>query len=82
MYLFIYLVESSKVSEWKEKVPRLVLLFVKKEWNNMKHDFGLGLYGEKLGSFCVSGKLLTYPSPKPTLTLTSHLVQNVGLGEG
>ena len=28
------------------------------------------------------GKLLTYPSLKPTLTLTSHLMQNVGLGEG
>ena len=27
-------------------------------------------------------KLPTYPSPKPTLTLTSHLGQNVGLGEG
>ena len=26
-------------------------------------------------------KLPTYPSPKPTLTLTSHLGQNVGLGE-
>ena len=24
----------------------------------------------------------TYPSPKPTSTLTSHLGQNVGLGEG
>ena len=30
----------------------------------------------------VSGKLPTYPSPKPTLTLTSHLRQNVGLREG
>jgi len=29
----------------------------------------------------VSGKLPTYPSPKPTLTLTSHLGQNVGVGE-
>ena len=29
----------------------------------------------------VSGKLSTYPSPKPTLTLTSQLGQNVGLGE-
>ena len=29
----------------------------------------------------VSGKLPTYPSPKLTLTLTSHLGQNVGLGE-
>ena len=26
--------------------------------------------------------LPTYPSPKPTLSLTSHLAQNVGLGEG
>ena len=30
----------------------------------------------------VSVKLPTYPSPKPTLTLTSHLRQNVGLREG
>ena len=36
----------------------------------------------KLGSLHVSGKLPTYPSPKPTLTLTSHLGQNVSLGEG
>ena len=34
------------------------------------------------GLICVSGKLPTYPSPKPTLTLTSHLGQNVGFGEG
>ena len=27
-------------------------------------------------------KRTTYPSPKLTLTLTSHLGQNVGLGEG
>ena len=30
----------------------------------------------------VSGKLPTYPSPKPKLTLTSHLEQTVDLGEG
>ena len=30
----------------------------------------------------VSGKLPTYPSPKPTLTVTSLLGLNVGLGEG
>ena len=29
-----------------------------------------------------NGKLSTYPSPRPTLTLISHLGQNVGLGEG
>ena len=28
------------------------------------------------------GKLLNYPSLKPTLTRTSHLMQNVGLEEG
>ena len=33
-------------------------------------------------SLYVSGKLPTYPSPKPTLTLTSHLGQNVALREG
>ena len=32
-----------------------------------------------LASLFVSGKLPTYPSPKPTLTLTCHLGQNVGL---
>ena len=45
------------------------------------------LYSRRLlrslfGSLFVSGKLPTYPSPKPTSTLTSHLGQNVGLGEG
>ena len=29
----------------------------------------------------VSGKLPTYPFPELTLTLTSHLGQNVGLGK-
>ena len=33
------------------------------------------------GSVYVSRKLPTYPSPKPTLTLSSHLGQNDGLGE-
>ena len=35
-----------------------------------------------LGSLWVSGKLPSYPSPKPTLTLSFHLGQNVGLREG
>ena len=34
------------------------------------------------GSLYVSGKLPTYSSPNPTLTITSHLGQNVGLEEG
>ena len=36
----------------------------------------------KIRSIWVSRKLPTYPSPKLTLTLTSHLGQNDGLGEG
>ena len=34
------------------------------------------------GSIKGSGKLPTHPSPELTLTLTSHLGQNDGLGEG
>ena len=34
------------------------------------------------GSLHLAGKLPTYPSPKARLALTSHLGQNVGLGEG
>ena len=37
---------------------------------------------ELMSTFCFTGELPTYPSPKPTLILTSHLGQNVGLGEG
>ena len=36
----------------------------------------------ELSTLYVSGRLPTYPSPKQTFTLTSHLEQNVGLGEG
>ena len=35
-----------------------------------------------LGSSWVNNSLPTYPSLKPTFTLTAHLEQNVGLGEG
>ena len=37
---------------------------------------------EKSDQFWFLGKLPTYPSPKLTLTLTSHLGENDGLGEG
>ena len=36
-------------------------------------------WGEEMADF---GKLPTYPSPKRTLTLSSYLGQNVGVGEG
>ena len=40
-------------------------------------------FGNFSGQLRFLGKCLpTYPSPKSTLTLTSHLGQNVGLGEG
>ena len=35
-----------------------------------------------MGSFYVSSKLPTYPSTKPTLTLSSYFGKNDGLGEG
>ena len=38
-------------------------------------------YQKNYGSLYISEKLLTYPSPKSTSTLTSHLMQNVGLRE-
>ena len=44
-----------------------------------KVEHGLKIH---LGSLYVSGKLPTYPFPKATLTLTSHLGKNVGLGRG
>ena len=37
---------------------------------------------KKADQFRFLSKLPTYPSPKPTLSLTSHLGHNVGLGEG
>ena len=45
---------------------------------------GGGAYNrtKKVGSIYVSGKPPTYPFPRSTLTLTSHLGQNVGIGEG
>ena len=50
----------------------------------MGNSFRFKFEGELVGSFgslYVSGKLPTYSSPRPTLTLTSHLGQNFGLGE-
>ena len=49
----------------------------------IKNKFGKGTnikIPKKLGY--VSGKLPTYPSPKPKFNTNSHLRQNVGLGEG
>ena len=37
---------------------------------------------EQLAEVDSSTCMPTYPSPKPTLTFTSHLGQNVGLGVG
>ena len=39
-------------------------------------------FPRKGGSLYLSRKLPTHPSPKPTLTLSFHLGQNLGLGEG
>ena len=50
-------------------------------WTKWKAGSGYDIPGlrSNLGSIWVSGKLPTYPFPKLTLTLTSHLGQNFGL---
>ena len=64
------------------KCPTLMLHFpvvhqkVTKIFNNAHHREAF------FGSIYVFRKLPTYPSPKLTLTLSSHLGQNDGLGEG
>ena len=50
--------------------------------NFIMNVFPIHPYAGFFGSLYVSGKLPTYPSPKPTSTLISHLRQNVGSGEG
>ena len=59
---------------------------VKAYWKTICHLVSPWLMPSRnnIGSLNISGKLPTYmyPSPKPTLTLTSHLGQNVGLREG
>ena len=52
------------------------------EWNESMPPSSTSVHTKLLGCFniYVSGKLPTYTSPK--LTLTLHLRQNVGLGEG
>ena len=50
--------------------------------NVFVRDFVSLKRGRNKGSLNVSRKLPINPYPKPTLTLTSHLGQNVGLGEG
>ena len=42
-----------------------------------KYQWALGAWDQS-----GSGKLLTYPSPKSTLTLVSQLGHNVGFAEG
>ena len=69
-------------STWKLLAPSYGLLLT---WINLAASTlppkSWGLMDE-LEADQVSGKLPTYSSPKLTLTLTSHLGQNVGLGEG
>ena len=50
--------------------------------SNHAHSTSFSIAYHAGRSWYISGKLATYPSPKPTLTLTSHLGQNVGVGEG
>ena len=68
-FLFFYSLSLFLSPTFAQKLDRNVLLaFV--------------LYSRRLfGSLYVSGKLPTYPSPKPISKLTSQIGQNVSLGE-
>ena len=61
------------------------IYFLKTCISGFKFRSNLGLLWttqpETLGSLYDYGKLLIHPSPKPTFTLSSHLGQNVALGE-
>ena len=78
-------------STWIQQIRELVEVSNEREMTHIsyyskglchQHSTVLGQFCAQVGSLYVSGKLPTYPSPKPTLPLTSHLGQNVGLGEG
>ena len=60
----------------------VIIYFFLGTGSHMMADIRKLIDAKQHGSFYVSGKLLTYPSPKPTLTLSSYLEQKVGLGEG
>ena len=62
--------------------PRLKEKFFAYAFIVLGYSIQLYCLGNLFGSFYLSGKLPTYPSPKTTLILTSHLMQNFGLGEG
>ena len=63
----------------------IISLLIKPLPNNVKYSQLLAdvrRLETSLGSIWVPGKLPTYPSPRQTLTLTCHLGQYDGLGEG
>ena len=69
--------------EWKiisiSKAEHLTSFWYRGRWNSIIAFIPVVA---RFGSLYVSGKLPAYPSPKPTLIFTSHLGQNVDLGEG
>ena len=72
----IYLHNLTKKSLAINDLPIKVLYKKNAHVARWKHD-----NEPKRRSILVSGKLPNYPSLKTTLTLTSHLGQNVGLGD-
>ena len=69
------------------KFPNVMVLNAEKQivpWKGSANKDSIIWGVKRVGSilFRVSGKLPTYPSPKPTLSLTSYLGQNVALGKG
>ena len=70
----------SRLTFWR--IYRSPVVRCKSSFGAARSDTGILSYGRTGGSIWVSGKLVTYPSPKETLSPTSHSRQNVGLGEG
>ena len=68
--------EVQRVHEGEGRSPPSPLL------TNHAHSASFSIAYHAGGSGYISGKLPTHPSLKPTLKLTSHSGQNVGLGEG
>ena len=62
----------------------VVLKFLMEFLNEVWSGFYLGfiVWGRSPGSFYLSGKLHTYPSPKPTFYLKGEVSINVGLEVG
>ena len=85
-----FLRDWTSVIHYRNKLSRDILTLYRREvivtvylkehyWEHSSFRFNMNIRRPRL---YVSWKLPTYTSPTPTLTLMSHLGQNVDLGQG